>query len=330
MANNEFGTQFFDEITLAKFDGSQWSDTVFTPSNTLPLHPASHVLHYSSTCFEGMKAFKTAEGKINIFRIDDHIKRMQNSARSLYLPVPDAQQLKSMIIDLLTKYRDQVPQFPESAYIRPTLIGADQSIGRAAVASETAILFVLISPVGDYFSLGSPMRVLVNTQDLRCAPHMGDVKTGGNYASALKPLMEAKAKFQTQQVIFAPNGDVQETAAANCFMVSDDEVITKGISSEFLPGITRNSILQVAKSLGYKIAERNISADELVDWAKQGEIALSGTAAVIAPVTELVYKDEIIPVVASKDSTNSLKIRQALNDIQKGAAEDTFGWITSI
>lgn len=330
MANAEFGTVFFDEITMATFDGEAWSETSFVSSDSLPLHPSTHVLHYSSTCFEGMKAFKTEDGKINVFRIEDHVKRMQNSARALYLPVPNAEQLTAMILDLLDKYRDEVPNFPGAAYIRPTLMGTDHSIGRAASPSETAMLFVLISPVGDYFTPGAQMRVLLNTTDLRCAPHFGSVKSGGNYASALSLVMQAKEKYGTQQVIFAPNGDVQETAAANCLLINDNEVLTKGLSNEFLPGITRDSILQIAQSMGYSITERDISADELMEWVETGEIALSGTAAVIAPVTEVVYNEKIHEVKACKTAENSMKIRKALNDIQCGKAEDIFGWVTSI
>ncbi len=330
MANNEFGTQFFDEISLAKFDGTAWSETSFQPSNSLSLHPATHVLHYASTCFEGMKAFRAESGEICIFRIDDHIKRMQNSARGLHLPVPDAAQLKAMILDLLDKYRDEVPAFPSSAYIRPTLMGTDTSIGRAAAPSDTALLFVLISPVGDYFSPDNKMRVAMNTTDLRCAPHFGAIKSGGNYASALGLVLEAQKKYGAQQVIFAPNGDVQETAAANCLLINDKEVVTKGLSSEFLPGITRDSILQVAQSLGYSVSERDISADELISWCADGEIALSGTAAVLAPVGEVVYRDKVTIVNNDKAPSNTMKLRQALNDIQRGAAEDRFHWVTKI
>lgn len=330
MANNEFGTQFFQEMALATFDGNTWSDTTLVPSDSLPMHPATHALHYASSCFEGMKAFRGDDGTILMFRLEDHVKRMQNSARGLCLPVPDAAQLKTMIVDVLAKYRDQVPEFPGSAYIRPTLLGTDTSIGRAAAPSETAMLFVLISPVGDYFTPGASMRVVLNTTDLRCAPHVGAIKTGGNYASALGLVMKAAAQHGAQQVIFAPNGDVQETAAANCLLINDDEIITKGLSSEFLPGITRDSVLHVAKTLGYAVTERDISADELIDWAKSGEIALSGTAAVLAPVTEVVYQGDIHTVAGGTTSPNTMKIRQVLNDIQCGNSEDTFGWVTVV
>lgn len=330
MANNEFGTQFFDEITLTTFDGSTWSETQFQTSQQLPLHPATHVIHYASTCFEGMKAFRADNGDICVFRLDDHIKRMQNSARGLRLPVPDAAQLKAMIIDLLDKYRDQVPTFPSSAYIRPTLMGTDKSIGRAAAPSQTALLFVLISPVGDYFTPGANMRVLLNTDDLRCAPHFGAIKSGGNYASALGLVMDAQQKHGAQQVIFAPQGDVQETAAANCLLINDNTVLTKGLSSAFLPGMTRDSLLKVAGSMGYEVIERDIRAKELIDWTRSGEVCLSGTAAVLTPVTEVVYQDNIYPVAGGIQAPNATRLRQALNAIQCGQAEDSFNWVTRL
>lgn len=330
MANAEFGTVFFSEMTLASFDGSKWSDTSFVPSDSLPMHPAAHVLHYASTCFEGMKAFRGNDGSVNIFRIDDHVQRMQNSAASLHLPIPDAAQLKAMIIELLRKFKDQVPAFPGSAYIRPTLIGTDPAIGRAAAPTRTALLYVLVSPVGDYFSADTKMRVLLDTENQRCAPHFGTVKSGGNYASALGLIQQAKEKYNAAQVIFAPHGDVQETGAANCLLINDHEILTKPLNSEFLPGITRDSLLKAGAKLGYKISERNISADELIEWIKTGEVALSGTAAVLAPVGEIVYQEKTHVVNQDKEPVNSKRLRQYLNNIQQGIEEDSFNWMTKV
>lgn len=330
MANHEFGTRFFKEMTVTRFENGAWSETAFVPSDKLELHPATHALHYASTCFEGLKAFKNDAGEIFVFRLDDHIKRLQNSARALYLPVPETEQARAMILDLLKKYRDDVPVFPGVAYIRPTLIGLDPSIGRAAAPSESALFYILISPVGDYFTPGSPMRVYLNTHDLRCAPHFGQVKSGGNYASALSLVMDAAKKYQAQQVIFAPNGDVQETAATNCLLIDDNTVITKGLTPAFLPGITRDSLLKLAKHMGYEVIERDIDAEELLAWAQKGEVALSGTAAVLMPVTEIVYANETHAVHGGATAPNSQKLRKALNDIQCGKAEDVFGWVTKL
>lgn len=330
MANAEFGTVFFSEMTLTSFDGSTWSDTSFVPSDSLPMHPAAHVLHYASTCFEGMKAFRGNDGSVSVFRIDDHIQRMRNSAASLHLPIPDAAQLKAMIVDLLRKFKDQVPAFPGSAYIRPTLIGTDPAIGRAAAPTRTALLYVLISPVGDYFSADTKMRVLLDTENQRCAPHFGTVKSGGNYASALGLIQQAKEKYNAAQVIFAPHGDVQETGAANCLLINDHEILTKPLNSEFLPGITRDSLLKAGAKLGYKISERNISADELMEWINTGEVALSGTAAVLAPVGEIVYQETTHVVNQDKEPVNSKRLRQYLNNIQQGIEEDSFNWMTKV
>ncbi|MPV85267.1 branched-chain-amino-acid transaminase [Ostreibacterium oceani] len=330
MASQEFGTQFFDEITCSEFDGSTWSAVSFQASDALVLHPASHALHYASECFEGLKAFRTSTGRICVFRLDDHISRMQNSARQLCLPVPDAAQMRQMILVLLNKYADQVPDFPGTAYIRPTLIGTDRSIGRAASPSRTALLYILISPVGDYISADAKVSVLLDTDNLRCAPHFGAVKSGGNYASALGLVMQAREKYGVEQVIFAPNGDVQETAATNCLLINDTEVITKPLSNDFLPGITRDSLLKVAAHLGYQVTERNIDADELIDWAKTGEVALSGTAAVLVPVSEVVYHENRYSVNAGNPSVNTMKLRQYLNALQQEQAPDSFGWLTPI
>lgn len=330
MANTEFGTVFFDEITYTKYDGKAWSDTVFAPSNQLPIHPAAHVFHYASTCFEGLKAFKNSAGKVSIFRLDDHVKRMQNSAKKLHLPVPDAAQMRQMIIDLLDKYRDQVPTFPASAYIRPTLIGLDEAIGRAAAPSQTALLYILISPVGDYISEDAKIRVLLDTDNQRTAAHFGSVKTGGNYASALGLIQAARDKHQVEQVIFAPKGDVQETGATNCLLVNDKQIITKPTGDEFLPGITRNSLLKVAEKLGYQVVEKNITTDEFIDFIAEGELILSGTAAVLVPVSEVVYQDKTYTVNQGQPATNAKKLRSHLTGIQQGIEADTFGWTTVI
>jgi branched-chain amino acid aminotransferase len=156
------------------------------------------------------------------------------------------------------------------------------------------------------------------------------VKSGGNYASALGLILAAKEKYNTAQVIFAPDGDVQETGAANCLLINDTEVLTKPLSSEFLPGITRDSLLQVAAKLGYKVTERNIQATELIEWIKTGEVALSGTAAVLAPIGEVVYEGETHHVKQGGEPVNAKRLRKYLNDVQQGLEEDSFGWITRV
>ena len=297
----------------------------------IPMHPAAHVFHYASTCFEGFKAYRFADGRARIYRLQDHVARMQKSAASLHLPVPDADILSQMVIDLVGRLVDEIPEPPSSLYLRPTLIGTEENIGAAAAPSRDALLFVIASPVGDYFGGGAKtLKLLVDDQHARTTDQLGSTKTGGNYAAALGPTLDAKAEYGVDQVLFCPHGNVQETGAANFLLISDDEVITKPLDSSFLHGITRDSILKLAADNGYKVSERNFTVDELLQLVATYEAALSGTAATLSPVGCLVYNGKEIVVRDGGAGPNVQKLRAALQDIQKGVAPDTHDWLTTV
>ncbi|MEP4891465.1 MAG: branched-chain amino acid aminotransferase [Aliiglaciecola sp.] len=328
-----FGTVFMPEMALATFENNHWSKAEYVSAESIQMHPGAHVLHYSSTCFEGLKAFRHKDGSVNIFRMEENIKRMAQSSKLLFLPDFDENQLSQMIIDMVKKYADEVPQPPGSMYIRPTHIGTEPSIGKAAAPSATSMLYVLLSPVGDYFAGGArPLRLLLAEDGMRCAPHMGMIKSGGNYASALGPILEGKAKFNADQILFCPDGDVQETGAANFILIDGDEIITKALDSSFLHGITRATLLTLAADLGMKVSERNLSVDELLERvAKPGtEAALSGTAAVLTSVGTLIHNGKDIQVGSGEAGPKAIKLRQALNQIQWGEAPDTHNWLTKV
>ena len=328
-----FGTVFMPEMALATFENNQWTETEFVKSDSIQFHPGAHVLHYSSTCFEGLKAFRHEDGGVYIFRMDANIKRLAQSTALLSLPEFDAEQLNSMITGIVAKYTADVPAPPGSMYIRPTHIGTEASIGKAAAPSNTSLLYVLLSPVGDYFAGGAkPLRLLLEENGMRCAPHMGMVKSGGNYASALGPISAARAKADADQVLFCPNGDVQETGAANFILIDGNEIITKGLDSSFLHGITRDSILTIARDMGMTVSERNLTVAELLERATKpgSEAALSGTAAVLTPVGTLIHNGKEFRVGSGEAGKTTLKLRQALNDIQWGKAEDKHGWLTKV
>ena len=236
-----------------------------------------------------------------------------------------------MVVDIVAHNVEDIPAPPSSLYLRPTLIGTLPNIGAAAAPSTEATLYVLTSPVGDYFDGGArPLKLLVEDTKSRSTEQLGSTKTGGNYAGALGPTLAAKAEFGVDQVLFCPHGDVQETGAANFLLISDDEVITKPLDTSFLHGMTRASILTLANDLGYKISERNFTVDELLQAAKTHEAVLSGTAACLAPVGALVYKGKEIAVRDGKPGPNTAKLRDALQSIQYGDAPDTHGWLTEI
>jgi branched-chain amino acid aminotransferase len=327
----KFGTVFCDNFAIAHFVDGAWREAAIQPLAPLSLHPAAHVLHYSSTCFEGFKAYRWGDGKARIFRLRDHIARMQKSAASLCLPVPDADLLAGMVTDIVAAQVKDIPAPPSSLYLRPTLIGTLPNIGAAAAPSTEAILFVLASPVGDYFEGGArPLKLLVDDQRARSTEQLGSTKTGGNYAAALGPTLEAKAKYGVDQVLFCPGGDVQETGAANFLLISNEEVVTKPLDTSFLHGMTRDSILKLAADLGYAVSERNFTVDELLQSVTTHEAALSGTAACLSPVGCLVYKGEEIRVMDGGAGPNTEKLREALQNIQYGKAPDTYNWLTEV
>lgn len=328
-----FGTVFTPEMILSRFNGSSWSDPDVVSSDSLTLHPGAHVFHYASTCFEGLKAFRHEDGSVNIFRMDQNIKRMAQSSRLLNLPEIDQPLLQQMILDITARFADEVPAPPGSMYIRPTHIGTEAAIGKAAAPSASSLLYVLLSPVGDYFSGGSgTLRLLLEEDGMRCAPHMGQVKSGGNYASALPAILQAKSDVQADQVLFCPSGDVQETGAANFLLMDGDEIITKDLDSSLLHGVTRNSVLALARDMGMKVSERPLTVDELLERATKpgAEAALSGTAAVLTPVGTLIHKGREYRVGTGEPGELTTRLRRIMNNIQWGKSEDTHGWLTRV
>ena len=327
----QFGTEFCDHFAIARYENAAWQTPAIQPLAPLPMHPASHVFHYASTCFEGFKAYRWDDGKARVYRLRDHVARMQKSAASLRLPIPDAEMLAEMVLKLVAHHIDDIPAPPSSLYLRPTLIGTLENIGAAAAPSSEATLFVLASPVGDYFAGGAvSLKLLVEEVRARSTEQLGSTKTGGNYAAALGPILEAKEAYGVDQVLFCPNGDVQETGAANFLLISDDEIITKPLDSTFLHGMTRDSILKLAADNGYQVNERNFTVDELLELVKTHEAALSGTAACLSPVGTLVYRGREVKVLDGEPGPNAARLQKALQDIQYGLAPDTHGWLTQV
>lgn len=323
-----FGTVFHREMPLTKFIDGQWQPWQMVSSDKLEMHPAMHVLHYGSACFEGAKAFRQPDDRIAIFRLEDHIKRLATSAGILNLAAPPAEMFREMALAVVAAARELVPDEPGALYLRPTLFGIDENVGKAGSPSDNALFYILTSPVGDYFKVGTAMKILIDKEHGRCAPHMGQVKTGGNYASALVWQKEAKERFGASQVLFCPNDDVQETGASNFILIDGNKIITKNLTSEFLHGITRSSVLAVARDLGYRVEERPFTVEEILEAiGRGGEAALTGTAAVIAPVSAFILDGREIAVASQE---KALALRRAVMAIQFGHAPDKYHWLTAV
>ena len=328
-ARAPFGTVLAPTMAVARFQNGQWQPAEMRPTGAIELHPAAHVLHYASTCFEGFKAYRWADGSINLFRVDRHIERMRQSARSLLLPEPDAKQLAEMIHATVKVNHETVPEAPGALYLRPVLFGTSPNIGAAGTPTEEALLVVLASPVWDYFGL-KPLRIFVDDAHARSATLMGSVKTGGNYAAALGPTLEARRRYQSDQVLFAPGGEVQETGAANFVLIRKGKLLTRKLDSAILHGVTRDSVLTLAKSEGYDVEERAIDVREMLEWVRDGEAALSGTAAVLAGVGVLIHKGEEHRVGNGEVGEVTKTLRAALVSMQRGETPDRFGWSTPV
>jgi branched-chain amino acid aminotransferase len=330
-ARPAFGTVLAPTMVVSKYRDGKWTPMDARPVGPLDIHPAAHVLHYASTCFEGFKAYRWADGSVNVFRMDRHIERLRQSARALVLPEPDAAQLSQMIRATIDQNRKDVPEAPGALYMRPLLFGTTPNIGAAATPADEATLVVLASPVWDYFAGGmKPLRIYVEDVNSRTATQTGRVKTGGNYAAALGPTLEARKQFKADQVLFAPGGEVQETGAANFLLIKKGKILTRSLDSTFLHGVTRDSLLTMARDDGYAVDERVFNVSEMLEWSKNGEAALSGTAAVLAGVGVLIHHGKEYQLSGGEVGPTTQELRQKLVAIQRGEIADKHGWITRI
>lgn len=314
-----FGTAFGEHLPIVRFDGNSWGAMEVVPTSSVSFGVATHCLHYGSECFEGLKAHKQVDGSIKAFRADKNITRMRASAESLCLPVPSTELLHELVNAAISANVDVVPASPGSLYLRPNLLGTDQNIGAASKPSKTATLYVIASPVGAYLP-PHMLRIAVEVTTPRTTPQFGRVKCGANYAMALGVIRKAAAAHNADQVLFAPGGFIEETGAANFILLEEGRLITSPLSDSFLHGVTRDSLLQLARSLGWDVEERPVSVDELVSWCKRptAEAGLSGTAAILGGVGTLIAKGEEVQVGSGKTGPATEKLRAMLTEIQIG------------
>ena len=324
-----FGTVPAPTMVVCDVEDGVFGHPQVVPTADIPLHPFAHVLHYGSACFEGLKAHRGHDGAVRLFRYERHVERMRRSAELMLLPPPPDELLRRAIESAVVGNLDATPDPPGALYVRPMLFGTEANIGAAAAPSRDAKLLVVCSPVGDYFAGGGrPLRLLVETELPRTTPQFGEAKAGANYVMALGVTRRAAAAYGVDQVLFAPGGSVQETGAANFLLLDDDRVVTRGLDGSFLHGVTRDSVLTLARDLGYQVEEREITVEELLSWP--GEAALAGTAAVLAGVGTLVHDGREVTIGDGAIGPNTERLRDALVAIQQGAGDDRHGWRTVV
>jgi branched-chain amino acid aminotransferase len=337
LANPGFGAHFSDHMFTVEWtpDGG-WHDARIEPYGPVQLDPATAVLHYAQEIFEGMKAYRHADGSIWSFRPEENAARMVRSSRRLALPVLDVDDFVQAVDALVSVDRRWVPDpaGEKSLYIRPFMFGSDKFLG--VRPAEHVTFMVICSPAGAYFKGGvKPVTLWLSEEYTRAGRGgMGAAKTGGNYASSQIAQQQATSDG-CDQVVFldAQEGRyVEELGGMNMYFVYADGHIVTPATGTILEGITRASIIELAGKMGHQVEERKFSIDEWREGVATGEITeifACGTAAVVTPVGALKWQGGSVGI-SEPESRVALEIRQALVDVQYGRADDTFGWMHRI
>jgi len=328
-----FGNVFTDHMFVANFEEEKgWYDPRVEPYAPFPLDPATAVLHYGQSLFEGLKGFRGRDGKIRLFRPDKHVARLNRTAERMCIPALDPDLILRSWTTLVDVDRDWAPSsVGTSLYIRPTIIASEPFLG--VRPAKEYLYYVIVSPVGPYYPEGlAPTKIKVIEDYVRAvAGGLGEAKTSANYAASLYAAEEAKHEGFTQ-VLWLDGVEhrwIEEVGTSNIMLKIADEVITPPLGGTILAGVTRDTALALLKSWGVRVSERRITIDEVVAAADKGtlqEVWATGTAAVISPVGELAYKGRRIVVNQGKIGATAQKLYDTIVAIQYGEAPDPHGW----
>ena len=336
-ADLAFGTEFTDHMFLMNYHVDKgWYDARVEPYGPLSLDPATAVLHYAQSMFEGLKAFRGKDGKVRMFRPDKHVARLNRTAELLCIPTMDPDMVLKSWSTLVGLDREWVPKMVgTSLYIRPTLIASEPFLG--VRPAKEYLYFVILSPVGAYYPEGiNPVKIMVVDKYVRAVKGgLGEAKASANYAASLHAAEDAKHEGFTQ-VLWLDGVErkyIEEVGTMNIMFRIADEVITPPLAGTILAGVTRDSVLALAREWGMRVSERQLSIDEVVAAARKGtlqEVWGTGTAAVISPVGELAYKGERIVVNGGRIGELTQKLYDTIVSIQYGEAKDTRGWTVEV
>lgn len=334
LSKTSFGSVITDHMFVMEWsEGTGWSNAEIKPYAPFSADFACISLHYGPSIFEGMKAYKTGDGRITLFRPMENMARFNRSARRMCMPEIDPEFVMKALKLLIEQDKIWVPESPGTAlYIRPTMMATETTIN-LKVANKF-LFFIILSPVGSLYKEGfNPTSIMVSEQYTRASVGgVGDVKTAGNYAASMLAQQEAKHQGFSQVLWLDPieRKYVEEVGSMNIFFVMNNQLVTPALNGTILPGITRKSVIEIASAWGMDVVQRPISIDEVIEGIDNGqvtEIFGTGTAASIAPVGKLCYKGTMHIINNNQTGPVAQKFFNALTDIQYGKTKDLFGWI---
>ena len=335
--NLVFGTVFSDHMFVMNYtEDKGWHNARIVPYQDIVLDPAAMILHYGQGIFEGLKAYRCSDGRIHLFRPEKNCERFNRSAKRLCMPEVDPDFQMKALEQLLRIDADWIPRSKgTSLYIRPTMFATEPALG--VRPAKEYIYYIITSPVGPYYPEGfNPVKIYVTDEFVRAVRGgVGEAKTVGNYAASLYAAEIAKKKGYTQVLWLdaVERKYVEEVGTMNIFFRIDNELVTPPLTGSILPGVTRDSVIQLAKHWGFKVIERPISIDEVVESIKDGRLQEcfgTGTAAVISPVGELCYRDEKYIINDGKVGEWSKRFYDEIVGVQYGEKDDPFGWIREV
>lgn len=332
-----FGTIFTDHMFVMDYETEKgWHSPRIVPYEEFGVYPSNMTLHYGQAIFEGIKAFRTEDDRIVVFRVNDYLNRFNQSADHLCIPRIDVREVKQGLFQLLETEKKWVPsKLGTALYIRPFIIATDPYVG--VKVSDTYRLFIILSPVGAYYAAGfNPVSIKVEDKYVRATPGgLGEAKTPANYAMSLRAQVEAKKEGYTQVLWLDAihRKYIEEVGTMNILFKINGEIITPALNGSILSGITRRTVLEVARDWGVKATERQISIEEVYEAHDKGtleEVFGSGTAAVISPVGELSWKGKKITINNNQTGETAHKLFDYITGLQYGKQEDKFGWVETV
>jgi len=331
--NVKFGRVFSDHMLVMDFEEGAWSAPSIMPFGDLRMSPAALVLHYSQTIFEGLKAYRSADGSINLFRPQANIARMNHSTHRMCMPAVPEDLFMDALLELVRLDKDWIPAGDDAAlYIRPFMFASDEYIGVRPSDSYKFIIFTC--PVRGYYS--EPVRVRIETEYSRAFPGgTGEAKCGGNYAGGLYPAKLGQ-DLGFHQLIWTDGLShkyIEESGTMNVFFNVDGTLITPALDGTILRGVTRDSIIRIANDEGIRVEERQVSVEEILVAARNGRLRSAfgaGTAATIAHIASIAFGDEefVLPEVAQRELAN--KVGARLDGIRRGKIADPYGWVVPV